>query len=239
MARGSTDQSSGSSPGPREFIALFALITSLTALSIDTMLPALASIGRDLGVDDPRDVQLIVSVMVLGMMAGELFFGSLADALGRKKALMIGLAIYASGTLLTLFAGSMQLLLMGRFVQGIGVSGPKIASRAILRDRFEGDMLARVSSFIFMIFILVPMAAPAVGTVLLVFWHWRAIFVLFLLLAGICALWLGLRQPETLPHERRIPLSPRVQAGNLLQILRLPEVVAQALALGLYLGARS
>ncbi|MCB2009215.1 MAG: multidrug effflux MFS transporter [Geminicoccaceae bacterium] len=231
------EKRAGRSPGPREFIALFALITSLTALTIDTMLPALAAIGRDFGVEDPRDTQMIVSIMVLGMMVGELFFGSLADALGRKNAIMIGLAIYAAGTLMTLFSGSMEILLAGRFVQGIGVSGPKIASRAILRDRFEGDALARIGSFIFMIFILVPMAAPAIGTILIIFWHWRSIFLLFLILAATCALWLGIRQPETLPPERRIPLSLHVQAGNLLQILRLPDVVAQAVALGFIFGA--
>ena len=152
-----------------EFVALFAVMMSLTAMSIDAMLPALPAIGHSLGVEDSKDTQLIISLFILGMGCGEIFFGPLSDAIGRKKAIYIGIGIYCAGAVLALTATSIEQLLLGRIVQGIGVSGPKIASRALIRDQFEGNAMARIMSFIMMVFILTPMIAPAVGQFILLF----------------------------------------------------------------------
>ncbi|MGJ7037542.1 MFS family permease [Shinella sp. BE166] len=147
----------------RERIALYALLTSLTSLSIDALLPGLREIGADVGVAPPLSTQHVISLFIFGMAFGELLLGPLSDAIGRKKALVLGLCVYAAGTIIAMLAGTLEMVILGRFLQGVGVSGPKIATRAMIRDQFEGDAMARVMSFMFTLFILVPMLAPALA----------------------------------------------------------------------------
>lgn len=220
-----------------EFVALFSLVTALTALSIDAILPALRAVGDALAVADARDTQLIVTLFILGMVFGEIFFGPLSDAYGRKRAILIGLLIYGLGTVIAMLADSLEQVLIGRIIQGIGAAGPKIASRALIRDLYEGRAMARIMSFIFMIFILVPMLAPALGQAVLLVADWRTVFILFLVLAAIVALWLGLRQPETLPPERRIRFSLGPILSNAALIFRHAKVMAYTFAAGLMFGA--
>lgn len=220
-----------------EFVALFSLTTSLTALSIDAMLPALRDIGQALAVTGANDTQLVVTLFILGMVFGEIFFGPISDAIGRKRAILAGLALFAFGAVVAMTAGTLEQLLAGRIIQGIGCAGPKIASRALIRDRYEGRSMARLMSFIAMVFILVPMLAPALGQLVLAAADWRAIFLVFLALAAVNALWLGLRQPETLEPARRIRFSlPNLLANGLL-ILRHAKVMAYTIALGFLFGA--
>jgi MFS transporter, DHA1 family, multidrug resistance protein len=220
-----------------EFVALFSLTTSLIALSIDTILPAQRAIGHALAVADANDTQLIVTLFIFGMVFGELLFGPISDAIGRKRAILLGLAIYAVGSVVAMTAGSLEQILVGRVIQGIGVSGPKIASRALVRDQFEGNAMARIMSFIMMVFILVPMLAPALGQAILAVADWRAIFIVFLFLAAVVAVWLQLRQPETLAPARRIPFSFATILANGRLITRHPKVMAYTFAAGFIFGA--
>src|SRR3546814_4546478 len=119
------------------------------------------------------------------MVFGELFFGPISDAIGRKLAILIGLALFGGGVVVAMTADSLAQVLVGRVIQGIGCAGPKIASRALIRDQYEGVAMARILSFIFMVFILVPMLAPAMFQLVLVVADWRAIFLVFLALAEI------------------------------------------------------
>jgi MFS transporter, DHA1 family, multidrug resistance protein len=144
----------------RERIALYALLTSLTSLSIDALLPGLRAIGAEVGVTPPLSTRHIISLFIFGMAFGELLLGPLSDAMGRKKALVLGLCIYAAGTIIAMLAGSLEVVILRRLLQGVGVVGPKIATQAIIRDPFEGEAMARVMSFMFTLFILVPMLAP-------------------------------------------------------------------------------
>ncbi|MEZ5866590.1 MAG: multidrug effflux MFS transporter [Geminicoccaceae bacterium] len=213
------------------------MVSWLTAASIDTVLPALRQIGHDLGVANPLSTQLVVTTFILGMVVGDLVFGPLADAIGRKRAILLGLAIYVAGSLIAAFAGSLELLVLGRIVQGIGVGGPKIASRALIRDRFAGEAMARILSLVFMVFILVPMIAPAIGQLITATAGWRAIFTSYLGWAALIALWLAIRQPETLPPERRVPLRLVPLLRNAALILRHGQVMALTMAAGAIFGA--
>lgn len=186
-----------------EFVALMALMTSLVALSIDSMLPALSQIGQALNAKDDHEAHLIVSVFFAGMAVGQLFFGPFADARGRRQTILLGLCIFVAGSLVCMQATDMQTMLVGRLIQAFGVSGPRIAALAIIRDLYVGDAMARVMSFIMMVFILVPMLAPVVGQTVLYFFSWHHIFTLFLIVAGIAGSWFFARQPETLPAARR------------------------------------
>ncbi|KQV41421.1 MULTISPECIES: multidrug effflux MFS transporter [unclassified Rhizobium] len=222
----------------RERIALYALLTSLTSVSIDALLPGLRAIGVDLGISPPLSTQHVISLFILGMAFGELLFGPLSDALGRKKALILGLCVYAAGTVVAMLAGSLEMVIVGRFLQGVGVSGPKIATRAMIRDQFEGDAMARVMSFMFTLFILVPMLAPALAQAIIAAAGWRSVFMFYLVMAGVLGLWLTLRQPETLPPERRIAFRPRLLLRNGHRILTNRRVAPLILATGLVFGAQ-
>ena len=98
-------------------------------------------------------------------------------------------------------------MLVGRVMQGVGAAGPRVVAVALIRDQYEGRAMARVMSFVMAVFIVVPIIAPALGQAILLVASWRAIFGLFLVLALVVATWFGLRQPETLAREHRIPLS--------------------------------
>lgn len=221
-----------------EFICLYALITSLTAISIDALLPALRDIGLDLNVADANDTQLIISMLILGMVFGELLFGPLSDAYGRRVAILGGLAVFGVGTMVAMTATSLEQMLAGRIIQGFGVAGAKIGTRALIRDQFAGDAMARMMSFIFMVLVLVPMLAPAIGQMIISMASWRAVFVLYLVFGAVVSVWLLVRQPETLVPERRIKLSAVVLIANIWLIVRHHRIMAYTVALGLAFGAQ-
>ncbi|MGB1238914.1 MAG: multidrug effflux MFS transporter [Pseudomonadales bacterium] len=223
--------------GNSEFICLFAMITSLTALSIDTMLPALPAIAQGFALGDIKDTQLVISALVLGMVGGELIFGPLSDACGRKFAILSGMLVFIVGCLISMFATSYEWMLFGRVIQGLGVSGPKIASRALVRDQYVGAAMARIMSFIMMFFILVPMLAPALGALILSLGDWHAIFLAFICMTLICGVWLAVRQPETLTKERRIPFNLSLLMQNSKRILRHRRVMSYATTAGILFGA--
>ena len=106
-----------------EFVIIISMMMSLIALSIDAMLPALPQIGRDLGVQNTNNRQLVVSVLFLGLALGQLFFGPLSDKTGRKPAIYAGYAVYIAGALLSLFSASFPIMLAGRLLQGLWYFG--------------------------------------------------------------------------------------------------------------------
>jgi DHA1 family bicyclomycin/chloramphenicol resistance-like MFS transporter len=222
----------------RERIALYALLTSLTSVSIDALLPGLRQIGEDVGVAPPLSTQHIISLFIFGMAFGELLLGPLSDAMGRKKALVLGLGVYAIGTITAMLAGSLEMVILGRFLQGVGVSGPKIATRAMIRDQFEGDAMARVMSFMFTLFILVPMLAPALAQGLISFAGWRSVFGVYLVMTVFLGLWLVMRQPETLPAAKRISFRPKLLFRNGWRILSKRRVALLIIATGIVFGAQ-
>ncbi|KIV60618.1 MFS family multidrug efflux protein, similarity to bicyclomycin resistance protein Bcr [Rhizobium sp. UR51a] len=222
----------------RERIILYALLTSLTSISIDALLPALRQIGEEVGVAPPLSTQHIISLFIFGMAFGELFSGPLSDAIGRKKALVLGLCLYAVGTITALLGGSLEIVILGRVLQGMGASGPKIATRAMIRDQFEGDAMARVMSFMFMLFILVPMLAPALGQGLISLAGWRSVFGICLVIALLLGIWLLMRHPETLPAAKRIVFRPTLLVRNGGRILSKRRVTLLIIATGIVFGAQ-
>ena len=222
----------------RERIILYALLTSLTSISIDALLPALRQIGEEVGVAPPLSTQHIISLFIFGMAFGELFLGPLSDAIGRKKALVLGLCLYAVGTITALLGGSLEIVILGRVLQGMGASGPKIATRAMIRDQFEGDAMARVMSFMFTLFILVPMLAPALGQGLISLAGWRSVFGICLVIALLLGIWLLMRHPETLPAAKRIVFRPTLLVRNGGRILSKRRVTLLIIATGIVFGAQ-
>ena len=218
--------------GGAEFVALIALLMSLVALAIDAMLPALPAIGGDLGAPRPNDVQYVITSLFLGLGLGQMLFGPLSDSIGRKPAIHVGLALFMVGCLVCIFASSFEAMIAGRVLQGFGVAGPRIVTVALVRDQYEGRRMARLMSFAMAVFILVPTVAPALGQGIQWLGGWRAIFVTFFAAGGVAFAWFTLRQPETLPAERRRPFSPRAIGWAVVEVLRIRAALGYTLATG-------
>ena len=210
--------------GQREFVALMAMLVATIAFSIDSMLPALPGMGAELSPADPNRVQVVIASFIFGMGLGTLVAGPLSDAFGRRRVMLGGAAIYCVAAAFGAMSPSLELLLVARVVQGIGAAGPRVAAQAMVRDLYSGRDQARVSSFIMMTFTLVPAAAPLLGTLIIAGFGWRGIFLSFVVFAVLANGWLALRQPETLPPERRRPLDLRALGRACLEVLRHPNV---------------
>jgi DHA1 family bicyclomycin/chloramphenicol resistance-like MFS transporter len=212
-----------------EFVALMAMLFSTIAFSIDAMLPALPRIAGELTPDAPNRAQLIVTSFVFGMGAGTLVTGPLSDAFGRRPVILGGAALYMTGAALAWAAQSLELVLAARVIQGLGAAGPRVVALAIIRDLYAGRQMARIMSFMMLIFTLVPAFAPTLGAGIIWLAGWRGIFAAFLVFSAIGATWLALRQAETLAPENRRPFRPVALAEGVREILT-TRVVALAIA---------
>lgn len=224
-------------PGFTEFIALCALLMAMTALSIDIMLPALPEIGRALNVVDPNDRQLVVTTYMLGFAVGQLAYGPLSDSFGRKPMLMIGLVLFAAASLVATMAGSFSTLLLARAAQGLGTAAPRVIALAVVRDLFGGRDMARVMSFVMMIFIIAPVLAPGLGEIILFFGDWSWIFA-FLFAVGLATiLWSSTRLPETRPPDAREPLSIAWLGTAIWETVSTRQTLGYTAATGMIFGA--
>lgn len=189
-----------------EFIALTAALFAMVAISIDAMLPALPEIAAALSPDAPNRAQLVITSFVFGMGLGTLFVGPLSDAYGRKPVIYAGAGLYALTALACYFANSLDTLLIARVLQGMSVAAARVVSMAIMRDLFKGREMAKIMSFVMMVFIMVPAVAPLMGQGIIALAGWQAIFLVYILIVAVVMVWFGLRQHETLAVEHRRPL---------------------------------
>ena len=180
-----------------EFVALVGLSMAITALSIDIMLVALPDIAAEYALDDANDRQFVLTAYLFSYALGHLVAGPLSDRIGRRPVLLGGLAIYVAASLAAALAESFEVLLAARIIQGLGGSAPRVVGVAIVRDRFSGRQMARVMSFAMTLFIMVPVVAPAIGSLILLAAPWRSIFVFLAVTAMALATWIFLRLPET------------------------------------------
>jgi MFS transporter, DHA1 family, multidrug resistance protein len=192
-----------------EFIALIAALMALNALAIDVMLPALPYMGEALGIANENERQLVVTSYMLGMGIAVLGFGPLTDRFGRRAPLLWGVGIYIAAATAAAFVQDFTLLLVLRFIQGMGAASVRVIATAVVRDRYSGREMAEVMSLTFMVFMAVPIIAPGIGQVLLLTGPWQTIFVFMGLLAAAFFAWTWIRLPETLPVAERRPLSLR------------------------------
>lgn len=212
--------SSPRSIGEREFVFILALMQALQALAIDAMLPALGAIAHDLGAADPNRRQLVVGVFLVGIGIGSLVPGALSDRFGRRPVLFASLVFYILPMLACALVRDFDTLIALRLVQAIGCSGLAVIPPAIIRDRFEGDRMAKLQSLISVIFLTIPMLAPSIGQLILEFAGWRWIFGFMALLGVMVAVWAWLRLPETLHPEFRQPVRIGAVLGNFGTVLR-------------------
>ena len=191
----------------REFILLVTALMATTALGIDLMLPAFPEIRQQFGMAaDSTQVSWIVTAYFLGMAAGPWLYGPASDRFGRRIPLYAGLTLYALSAATAAIAPTWPLIVISRFVWGLGAAGPRALSVAMIRDRYEGDAMARLMSMIMAVFLLVPIVAPGVGAGLIAFLPWRAVFW-FPALAAVGLMFWARRLPETLTVDKRRPFT--------------------------------
>ena len=213
-----------------------ALMTSLAAMSIDAMLPALSMIADDLGAEN-NEQQYVVSAFLLSFGIAQMFFGPLSDSLGRKPIIYVGIGVYVLGSIICIFASDFSDILIGRALQGFGAGGPRVTIIALVRDKYKGNDMARVMSLVMMVFIMAPILAPTIGQVILLFAEWQWLFVFLIVLAVSSVIWLAFRQPETLSEDNRRPFSVLRIGMTVLEILRIRESIGYTLMSGLMFSA--
>lgn len=185
-----------------EFVALIASIMALTALGIDSMLPALPAISDELGISHPNHRQYVITAFMLGFAVAQLFHGPLADRFGRKPVIVTALAFYVVTNAVAAFSGSFELLLLARAASGAAVAAGRVVTVALVRDCFQGRAMARVMSLAFMTFMIVPVLAPAWGQLMvIIFGSWRLIFGGIAIVAALVLVWFTWRMPETLARD--------------------------------------
>ncbi len=202
-----TSRSASAGMHPREFVAFIAAVMAVNALGVDLMLPALADIGSDLAVTAANHRQWVVTVYMVGFGAGQLVYGPLADRFGRRPILIGTLVGFVAASAFAASSVTFAALLAARLLQGLMSASTRVIAVAIVRDGASGRKMARTMSVAQMIFFLVPILAPTLGQALLAFGPWRFIFYALGAFAALVLAWTLVRLPETLPIERRVPIS--------------------------------
>ena len=220
-----------------EFIALMAFLMSVVALAIDALLPALDIIGNSLHTQENSDHQLLITMIFIGLGVGPLFFGPLSDSLGRKPMVFVGFGIFILASIICVYAKSLEIMVLGRILQGFGLSAPRTISVAIIRDLYAGDYMAKIMSFVIVIFLLVPIIAPAIGKLILDSFNWEAIFIFQIIFCLLIAFWFWKRQEETLNPKNRIDFKIDLFKKGFLELMRFKKTIAYTLISGLITGS--
>jgi len=220
-----------------EFVALMASLMSVVALAIDALLPALDIIGTSLNIIDTRDNQLLIVAIFLGLGIGPLVFGPLSDSLGRKPIVYYGFGLFVIASFICVSSQSIEMMLFGRLLQGIGLSAPRTISISIIRDAYSGDYMARIMSFVTVIFLLVPIIAPALGKFVLDSYGWEAIFYIQLVFAVLVSIWFYIRQPETLLPEDRKSFTPKHFISSTKELITYKDTIGYTIISGFITGS--
>lgn len=220
-----------------EFVALMASLMSIVALSIDALLPALPEIGAALGVTNPANNQLLITMIFLGLGFGQLVFGPLSDSFGRKPIVYIGFIVFIIASIICVTTKSFEMMILGRVLQGVGLSSPRSLSISMIRDSYSGDYMAKILSIVVMFFILVPVVAPTLGQFLITFYNWESVFYFNLIFGVLIMIWFWLRQPETLQKDKRIKFTSHLFIDGSKEFFKYKDAVAFTLVSGFITGS--
>ncbi|MGO9505072.1 MAG: multidrug effflux MFS transporter [Streptosporangiaceae bacterium] len=229
-------QPAGHQAGRTRLVIILGALSSFAPLSIDMYLPALPSMARDLHTS-PAAAQLSLTACLIGLAAGQLLAGPLSDARGRRGPLQAGVGIYAAASALCILAPSIWVLLTLRLLQGLAGAAGIVIARAIVRDLYDGDEMARFYALLLVVNGAAPILSPIIGAQLLRVTTWRGVFAVLALIGVVLLLCVVLWLPETLPPARRRTGGLRDVARTSALLLRDREFSRCALAGGLAFGA--
>jgi len=224
-------------PFKLEFVVLMAALMSIVALSIDALLPALPEIGASLGNTKTNDNQLLITMIFLGLGFGQLVFGPLSDSFGRKPIVYAGFFVFVIASFICVTTKSFEIMIIGRILQGIGLSSPRTIAIAMVRDSYSGDYMAKILSIVVMVFILVPVIAPSLGQFLINYYNWESIFYVNLIFGSLVILWFWQRQPETLIEKNRIKFSGHLFIDGCKEFMKYKDAIAFTLVSGFITGS--
>ena len=214
-----------------EFVAIMAMLVATVALSTDGILPALTMIANDMTPDDHNRAQFVLSFFVVGMAAGTFVMGPLSDSFGRKRVIYSGAVMYIFCALICATTDNYTLLLLARIGQGIGAAAPRVVAQALIRDFYQGREMARISSFVMIIFASVPALAPLLGSFVMLAFEWQAIFGLFIVFVAISTIWMAVRIDESVPAHKRIPFRLSTISAAVKEVLKYSVIVTSIIGL--------
>jgi DHA1 family bicyclomycin/chloramphenicol resistance-like MFS transporter len=220
----------------RSFVALTAAMMAVNALAIDSMLPALPEIAEALGIMEANHRQWIVTAYLLGFGVAQIVYGTLSDRFGRRPILLLGLGFYVVASIAAAFAGSFELMMWARVMQGVGAAATRVLAVSIVRDCYSGRDMARVMSLAMIVFLAVPILAPSIGQAILWVAPWRWIFGVLTVFGAGVLIWAGLRLPETLHEEDRKPIEFHSVVAAFRTTLTTRIAVGYMLAMAFVLG---
>lgn len=220
-----------------EFIALMAFLMANAALSIDAILPGLNGMAVSLNIVEDNQLQLIITMILVGLGTGQLVFGTLSDSFGRKPMVYVGALLFILASFICVSAQSLEIMLIGRVLQGIGLSAPRSISISIIRDSYSGDNMARIMSFITTLFIIVPMIAPMAGQLVLKHYSWHYIILFQIAFIIAILVWFAARQEETLKKENKRKFTASLFKNGLIEFLKIKQTVVYTIISGLIGGA--
>jgi len=190
-------------------VSYLAYLGIVLAVGIDITLPAFDDLDVAFGLSDRGiSVGVVGTVYILGMAIGQLVYGIASDRFGRRPTMLFGIGLYSLGVLTALFAPTLEVLLAGRLLWGLGAAAPFVLRQAIARDLYEGDRMARIITIVTAVFLLGPIFVPIIGAGILLVAPWQGVFAVALVAAGAALVW-TLRFGETLDPAQRRPLQIR------------------------------
>lgn len=215
-----------------EFVIAIASIMALNPLAMDMMLPALPDIASAFHITAANKPQEVLSAFLIGFGFGQFIMGPLSDRFGRRPVLIDGMALYCIASLLAIMASSFETLLLARVLQGLGTSATRVIATSIVRDCYAGRRMASVVSLAMMIFIAVPVIAPSLGQLVMLWTQWRGIFIVLMFYGVLALTWSAVRMPETLPVNERKSLAIRDVLSAYRQTITNRQTLGYALAAG-------
>lgn len=212
-------------------IFILALLAMLMPLSIDMYLPALPMIAQEFAVP-AGSAQMTLSTYILGFAVGQMFYGPLADSLGRKPVILGGTLVFMLAAMACALSDTIGMLIAMRFLHGLAAAAASVVINALMRDMFSKDEFSRMMSYMMLITTVAPLLAPIIGGAVMVWFSWHAIFWILAAVALIASLLIAFLIKETLAVERRQPLHLRTTLRNFASLFRHKRVLSYMLASG-------
>ena len=214
-----------------KIVFILGLLAMLMPLSIDMYLPALPVISAQFGVP-AGSAQMTLSTYILGFALGQLFYGPMADSLGRKPVILGGTLVFAAAAVACALAQTIDHLIIMRFFHGLAAAAASVVINALIRDIYPKEEFSRMMSFVMLVTTIAPLVAPMAGGAVLVWFSWHVIFWILALAALLASAMIFFFIDETLPVERRQKFHIRTTIGNFASLFRHKRVLSYMLASG-------
>ncbi|WP_171863410.1 Bcr/CflA family multidrug efflux MFS transporter [Enterobacter asburiae] len=214
-----------------KIVFILGLLAMLMPLSIDMYLPALPVISAQFGVP-AGSAQMTLSTYILGFALGQLFYGPMADSLGRKPVILGGTLVFAAAAVACALAQTIDHLIVMRFFHGLAAAAASVVINALMRDIYPKEEFSRMMSFVMLVTTIAPLVAPMAGGAVLVWFSWHVIFWILALAALLASAMIFFFIDDTLPVERRQKFHIRTTIGNFASLFRHKRVLSYMLASG-------